>query len=331
MTNVYSVSTLMDIYSQSLSSSLDAQLLVIEGFYFDQAGKLYGSVYYDRLFDRNKKNQITITIPGDIKSKLVSKRFYQFRGYINRAQSVDNDSRLKVFFRVTEILKLEKDVQLIDKVEYDIVRERWDRINPNIQDLIIGLFEKKEKPRIDIILGENSTSLDDYSSALKDKHYYNIYHHECNLSSQTAMLNFMNSNDFSETDLLVFIRGGGTGLEVFDELELCKKAIELPVPFITGIGHDQDVTLLQKVSDKSFSTPTAVGVFLQEMIEIHKRRESVIKLKEEEITQLKVQHRKEQEELGIKINDQKKSLRKVYIALFILAATILLILYFMLK
>ncbi|AXT51348.1 hypothetical protein D1818_11075 [Aquimarina sp. BL5] len=327
MNNQYSVGTLMDIYSQSLSSSLDAQLINIEGFYFDQEGKLYGKVYYDRLTDKNKRNQLTIQVPQEIKSKLVSKRFYQFQGYINKAQSIDNDSRLKVYFRVTKVLKLEKDVQLIDKVEYDIIRERYDREFPSIEDLLINTIERKDKPRIDIIMGENSTSKDDYSNALYDKDYYEICHHKCSLSSQTAMLNFMNSYDFSETDLLVFVRGGGNGLEVFNELELCKKAIELPVPFITGIGHDSDVTLLQRVSDKSFSTPTAVGVFFQSTIDIHKKRQNALRDKDQKMEYAEQQHQKDQNLLRDQINSQQKQLRNSWIILVLLVLIIAGLLY----
>ncbi|TPN82926.1 exodeoxyribonuclease VII large subunit [Aquimarina algicola] len=331
MANHYSVNTLMDIYSQSLSSTLDAQLIVIEGFYFDQKGRLYKNVYYDRLRDKNKKYEITVQVPQNIKSKLVSTRFYQLQGYVNKASSIDNDSRLRVYFRVTKILKLEQDVQLIDKAEYDIIRERYDRVFPNIEDLLISTIERKDKPKIDIIIGEQSTSLDDYSKSLYNKEYYQIDHHTCNLSSQTAMLNFMDSHDFSETDLLVFIRGGGQGLEVFNELELCKKAIELPVPFITGIGHDTDVTLLQKVADKSFSTPTSVGVFFQSTVNIHKNRRYGIELKNQEIVSLQQQHQKEMNVIQSQIGIQKKQLRNTWILLSILIIIIVGLLYVFFK
>ncbi|QMU65264.1 MAG: hypothetical protein GKR88_13825 [Flavobacteriaceae bacterium] len=76
-TNIYSVSTLTSLYSQSLSSSLDAQLITLEGFYFDNQRKLYGACYYDELRDKNKKYKITLQLTESIKSKLASGRYYQ--------------------------------------------------------------------------------------------------------------------------------------------------------------------------------------------------------------------------------------------------------------
>ena len=71
--STYSVSTLTSIYSQSLSSSLDAQIISLEGFYSDKQGKLYGNCYYDKLQDKNK---ITIQLTETLKSKLTSVRYY---------------------------------------------------------------------------------------------------------------------------------------------------------------------------------------------------------------------------------------------------------------
>ena len=149
----YSVSTLTSVYSQSLSSSLDAQIITLEGFYSDKQGNLYGNCYYDELLDKNKKNKITIQLTESLKSKLNSNRYYQFEGYINKGQNITNDSRLQIYFRATKVLKYEADVQLIAKAEYDIVRERFNRDFPLIQDILINLMEKGKKPTLDIITG----------------------------------------------------------------------------------------------------------------------------------------------------------------------------------
>ena len=326
-TNIYSISTLTSLYSQSLSSSLDAQLITIEGFYFDSQGKLYGSCYYDELRDKNKKNKITLQLTENIKSKLVSGRYFQLEGYINKGQSLTNDSRLQVYFRATKVLKYEEDVQLISKAEYDIVRERFNRDFPIIQDILINKIEKKETPIIDVIMGVQSTSKEDYLNQLYNSEYYTIRHHNCNLSSKTEILKFIDLYDFESTDILIILRGGGSGLEVFNELELCKKIIELPVPFITGIGHHEDITLLQRVSDRAFSTPTSVGVFLQSVVNIYKER---MRLFEEKDTELILVNKKADEEriiLENRVITQKKITNRVLILVFLMILIIAFLIY----
>jgi len=278
------------------------------------------------LHDKNKKNKITIQLTETIKSKLESGRYYHLEGYINKGQNITNDSRLQVFFRPTKLLKHEAEVQLISQHEYDIVRERFNREFPIIQDILLDKIEKGEHPVIDIIMGLQSTSQEDYLSQLDDLEYYDIRHHRCNLSSQTDIIDFIRNYDFKDTDVLVILRGGGSGLEVFNELELCKKMIELPVPFITGIGHHEDVTLLQRVSDKAFSTPTSVGVFLQKVVNINTQRTRHIQEKDNEIDQLIRANNKEKQLLEEKIKRQRGSINKVIILLVILIAVIFFIL-----
>jgi exodeoxyribonuclease VII large subunit len=65
-------------------------------------------------------------------------------------------------------------------------------------------------------------------------------------------------------DALAIIRGGGSKLDLsaFDGLELCKAAANLPLPILTGIGHDVDESVLDLVAFQSLKTPTAVADFV---------------------------------------------------------------------
>jgi exodeoxyribonuclease VII large subunit len=321
-----SVSTLLSLYANSLSSSMDGQLIVVEGFYSDNNNKLYGQYYYDEIISKEKKHKITIQLTTALKSKLVSGKYFNFQGYINRGQTLDNDSRLKVFFRVTKILKHKEDVQLISKSEYDIVQARFERDFPLISDILSDKIEQGKKPVLDVVTGVQSTSKDDYLGQLPDYNYYEIRHHKCNLSTKDELLDFITSNDFSATDLLIILRGGGSGLEVFNEIDLCKKMIELPVPFISGIGHDADKTLLEKVADRGFSTPTAVGSFLQSIVNTYKDRIKVIKVKDDEIALIKKHSEEDKLILSNQIKSQKRTINSV---LIILILFIVILVYFL--
>ena len=65
-------------------------------------------------------------------------------------------------------------------------------------------------------------------------------------------------------DCVVIIRGGGakTDLALFDGLDLCRAIAKLPLPVITGIGHEIDDTLSDFVAHTSVKTPTAAADFL---------------------------------------------------------------------
>ena len=65
-------------------------------------------------------------------------------------------------------------------------------------------------------------------------------------------------------DLVVIIRGGGsqTDLSWFDSYNIAYHVTQFPLPVITGIGHDKDVTVTDLVANRSLKTPTAVADFL---------------------------------------------------------------------
>jgi exonuclease VII large subunit len=65
-----------------------------------------------------------------------------------------------------------------------------------------------------------------------------------------------------DTDLLIISRGGGEGVDVFNSCTLAEACLDLTPYLLTAIGHKDDVTLLQRIADRSFITPTALGQFL---------------------------------------------------------------------
>jgi exodeoxyribonuclease VII large subunit len=65
-------------------------------------------------------------------------------------------------------------------------------------------------------------------------------------------------------DLVVIIRGGGsqTDLSWFDSYNIAYHITQFPLPVITGIGHDKDMTVTDMVANRSMKTPTAVADIL---------------------------------------------------------------------
>jgi exodeoxyribonuclease VII large subunit len=67
-------------------------------------------------------------------------------------------------------------------------------------------------------------------------------------------------------DVVVIIRGGGsqTDLSWFDNYNIAYLVTQFPIPVITGIGHEKDLSVTDIVAHKSLKTPTAVADFLIE-------------------------------------------------------------------
>ena len=63
---------------------------------------------------------------------------------------------------------------------------------------------------------------------------------------------------------LVLARGGGSreDLAVFDNEALCRLLAHYPIPVVTGLGHEDDLTVADLVADHRAATPTAAIVAL---------------------------------------------------------------------
>ena len=65
-------------------------------------------------------------------------------------------------------------------------------------------------------------------------------------------------------DVVVIIRGGGatTDFSCFDSYNLASVCAQMPLPLLSGIGHQRDISVVDMVAFKSLKTPTAVAEFL---------------------------------------------------------------------
>ncbi len=65
-------------------------------------------------------------------------------------------------------------------------------------------------------------------------------------------------------DIVAIIRGGGSqsDLSWFDNYNIAYYVTQFPLPVITGIGHDKDMSVTDMVAFRSLKTPTAVADFI---------------------------------------------------------------------
>ncbi|MCX6712715.1 MAG: exodeoxyribonuclease VII large subunit [Candidatus Vogelbacteria bacterium] len=68
----------------------------------------------------------------------------------------------------------------------------------------------------------------------------------------------------ADIDVLVLVRGGGSleSLLSFNNEALVREIAAFPKPVVSGIGHEQDVSLVDLVADRSTSTPTGAAKLL---------------------------------------------------------------------
>ncbi len=71
-----------------------------------------------------------------------------------------------------------------------------------------------------------------------------------------------------QLDAIVLIRGGGsrTDLAAFDSRQIAEAVARCPLPVLTGLGHEIDQSIADRVSHTAFKTPSKAAEFLTERV-----------------------------------------------------------------
>jgi len=144
------------------------------------------------------------------------------------------------------------------------------------EDGVFSMNKELEIPlipqRIAIISSKNAAGYTDFIRQLKGNAFGYVFYTalvETSMQGTDTESGVINALDqialnYHLFDLVVIIRGGGSqsDLSWFDSYNIAYHVTQFPLPVLTGIGHDKDISVTDLVASKSLKTPTAVADFL---------------------------------------------------------------------
>jgi len=144
------------------------------------------------------------------------------------------------------------------------------------EDGVLSMNRELEFPlfpqRIAVISSRNAAGYTDFIKHISENSYGYVFY--------TALFEAAMQGNETETsiigaldriaekigffDVIVLIRGGGsqTDLSCFDNYNIAYYITQFPLPVLTGIGHEKDLSVTDIVAYKALKTPTAVADFL---------------------------------------------------------------------
>ena len=318
----YSPLAVLNLFNNSISVSQTKRLIHLRGIFQPGKGNLYNGCYYDWLRDESSDALLTIITPALIRNELQSNKTTTLNGFITR-RIVNNGSRIDIQFTVTDFVAqtqhkyTDDDRKKIELLQLKAANGYHD-LNSWLKEKIIN-----ETPfKIGVIIGKAGIIDNDIKHQLRESiGHFDLTFHRVSLTSETEIIAAITELEQQDFDVIVVSRGGGENMEVFNKPSLAEKAIGLKALFLTAIGHKDDITLLQKIADKAFITPSEFGQFLNDTYNhtIEELQHSKAKLVEAITAQLAANYQKQIENLNEKIKgleDLKKQsagdLEKVY-------------------
>ncbi|MBI5099552.1 MAG: exodeoxyribonuclease VII large subunit [Nitrospirae bacterium] len=219
------------------------------------------------------------TIRAEIKAVIWASAFKKVSAEFRRATGIELGKGIKILFEAEvsfhERYGLKLNILNIDP-SYTIGelavrrKEILERLTKEgIKDKNKELEFPLVPQRIGIISSATAAGYEDLMTHLTNNSYgykFTCKLYEATMQGDRAELSIVNAlmqctNDASQFDVIVIVRGGGgqTDLQCFDSYDIAKAIAYLPVPVISGIGHERDVTVVDEVSNMRAKTPTAVA------------------------------------------------------------------------
>ncbi|WP_066023080.1 MULTISPECIES: exodeoxyribonuclease VII large subunit [Clostridium] len=262
----YSPQSIINIYNNSLNVMVERKQLILQGMYKVAAkSKLYNKSYYDRISDENTGYEICLVVNESLRGKLKDGFVYKFKGYLNRR--VTKDGHIQINYYVIKVLSQEG--KLITEKQYKAfnIQEQKDNIGYKEMDKYIkDKLYIEEKVRIAVIIGNNSIINEDIKKCMgESKEIYDISPVRINLSDKNEIISKLEELDKEEYNVICISRGGGSGLEIFDDPDIAEAIIKMKTRFISAIGHVEDKPFVQKIADKKCDTPSSLGIYLRDI------------------------------------------------------------------
>lgn len=261
----FSPSSIVAIFNAATITREEKKIIQVRGIFKKQGSSNYGGNYYNRLKDEASDNTISLITSAIIHNQLEDNKTIEFNGFLTRR--ADKQGKIELIINFIELL-----AQRVNKFSEEETKKILlinKKVATGFKDLdahIKTAIYNKKQLVIKIIMGKAGIIDSDIKQGIEAAvALYDIEYHRISLSSPAEIINKIYELDVPETDLICIARGGGDNLSMFENLDICSSILQRNTIIASAIGHAQDVSLFEKLSDKKFITPTQFGNYLKEI------------------------------------------------------------------
>jgi len=296
----YNPLSLLHTFNNSLNQDAVKKIFQIKGIYIAGKGTSYNNFYYDSLKDENSDTSITLVIPGIIRSKLHNQECIEFTAFLTKKIQFSS-GKIDLQVNLVELLSTNKASHSEEELKtFEILQTKAQIGYKDVDSFIKKRIIDNEKISIKIIIGKNAIIDSDIKHQLQDAiSLYDVEFIRVGLTAESEILYAINHYS-NNADILVISRGGGENMSIFNNTFIAEQILHLKCYFVTAIGHKEDNSLIQKVADKAFITPTAFGQYLREIYNttIEELQNSKVNLVKQVTSQLEANYSKQLQNLN---------------------------------
>lgn len=270
----YTPGMISKIYWKEVSSRIEKQPVLVQGLYMGTGKRPYNGFYYDTIKDEMSGEQLVTRIHETIRCKLVNNTPYTFRGVVEPQMNTKENIGVTITFVPSDLVG-EEPPKFDERTQHivNLFREKSLKRIVNVDKALLQMLHEGKKPKICMIFSQDGIVDMDIQSSLKElANHYAIGEIRTNLSDKQAIIAALKKAESSFFDMVCIVRGGGSGLDIFDDLEIGETIVNIGlstsnyIAVGAAIGHSSNTTLARQLADKYFVTPTALGTYLRDLV-----------------------------------------------------------------
>ena len=287
-------------------------VIYVRGIYRPGKGVPYGGYFYDFLKDELSARELTIIVTPEIRSKLSDGSLVDLKGLVERR--VSNDCSVKLALHVTGMNVVQEHTISEDDLKRIEIRNAKAKAGfRNVDGILESAIYADLRPSVGLIFAEGYITSEDFNKwkeAAETQIDFTEY--RVSFARPDAFVRMLHDVDDAEHDCICIVRGGGSGLEALDNLDVLECVAGLKTAVITAVGHTADKVFINEIADLELGTPSLLGSYFQNIVESisKKKSDSTAALTRKIETQFKQQletARKQNAELQGKISELTKA------------------------
>ena len=264
----YTPVELVGIYKNFLETGKSNGVVWLRGIYIQRPNQNgQWAAYYDELRDVDTNTSITLKINRQDRQRLKPNSLVQIGGIIELNPFANGTIQIVVSVTRFEIIKdqfvTEQDIK---RSEIRIAKTK--RGFKNVDALLEDKLFRDERPKVALIFASNSITMADFNAGVNAAAVkIDFTELRQSFGNGTALASFLKQMDAVQYDTIALIRGGGSGIEALDDIQVLQAVSEMKTPIICAIGHVGEELFMKSIADKVAPTPNGLGQYFSEMVE----------------------------------------------------------------
>jgi predicted nucleic acid-binding Zn-ribbon protein len=239
----------------------------LRGIYLkSQSNTAYSGFYYDRIKDEDTQDEITIKLTQNQRNELKNGNLVDIAGTIERRITPQGYIQINLAVSRVNIVQHQVVTELEMK-QSELWKKKSQRFK-NVDTTIENVLYQSKRPLIALILPTGSIALSDFDTAKRAAStHFDFREYRITFSKGMELASLLKQIDSIGFTAIALVRGGGSGLEALDDINVLEAVTNLNTPFISAIGHEDEKIFIKRIADKVVISPTDLGNYFRETIE----------------------------------------------------------------